>query len=295
MPLLSRAGPNSVALETTLLLHGVPKDQAAPLAKNLSNIIKQRGVHPALVGVLSGQPIVGLTDDELATLLAAPSVPKANTSNLGVLLHRRSHAATTVSTTMELAAAAGVRVFATGGIGGVHKNFATHLDISSDLIALTRFPVAVVASGVKSILDIAATRELLETIGVPVVGFKTAAFPAFYLRQTDPPIALDATFEDLADLAAFVHTELSRTNRGVLIANPIPAPSELSKADWDRWLSAATAQAHAQGIHGRALTPFLLDQLHRLSAGATLKANLDLVMSNAALAADLCRGMGTLT
>jgi pseudouridine-5'-phosphate glycosidase len=294
MPLI-RAGPNSVALETTLLLHGVPKDQAFPLAYNLSKIIKDRGVHPALVGVLSGQPIVGLTDEELATLLAAPNVPKANTSNLGALLHRRSHAATTVSTTMELAAAAGVRVFATGGIGGVHKNFATHLDISSDLIALTRFPVAVVASGVKSILDVAATRELLETLGVPVVGFKTEAFPAFYLRQTDPPISLDATFDNIPDLAAFVHAELTRTNRGVLIANPIPAPSELSKPDWDRWLAAATKEADAQGIHGRALTPFLLDQLHRLSAGATLKANLDLVMSNAALAADLCRGMGTLT
>src|SRR6185503_11479410 len=125
----------------------------------------------------------------------APNVPKANTANLGALIHARQHAATTVSTTMELAAKAGIRLFATGGIGGVHRNYAQSLDVSSDLAALTRFPVAVVASGVKSILDVPATRELLESLGVPTIGYRTNAFPAFYLRQTDPPLPLDATFE----------------------------------------------------------------------------------------------------
>jgi pseudouridine-5'-phosphate glycosidase len=291
MPLISRAGPNAVALETTLLLHGVPKDQGAPLARELCEIVERRGCAPAIVGVVSGQPIVGLNDVELQTLLDAPKVPKANTANLGLLIHERSHAATTVSTTMELAAAAGVRVFATGGIGGVHRGYAEHLDISADLIALTRFPVAVVASGVKSILDVAATREVLETLGVPVVGFSAAAFPAFYLRQTDPPIALDATFEDIAALASFAGAELARTKRGVLVCNPIPAASELARQDWDRWLSAAIDRARARSIAGRDLTPFILGQLHQLSDGATLRANLDLVRANAALAADLCRVM----
>jgi pseudouridine-5'-phosphate glycosidase len=291
MPLLSRAGPKAVALETTLLLHGVPKDQSAPLARELCEIIKSRGVEPALIGVVGGQPIVGLNDVELQTLLDAPKVPKANTANLGLLLHQGSHAATTVSTTMELAAAAGIRLFATGGIGGVHRGYADHLDISADLAALTRFPVAVVASGVKSILDVTATRELLEALGVPVVGFRTTAFPAFYLRQTDPPIALDATFDEVEPLAAFAAAELARTKRGILICNPIPAASELRRQDWDHWLAAATDRARAQSLTGRDLTPFLLSQLHQLSAGATLRANLDLVRSNAHLAADLCRVM----
>src|ERR1051325_3498871 len=220
MPLLSRAGPRSVALETTLLLHGVPKDQGAPLASELAGIVSSRACTPALIGVVSGQPIVGLNDAELKALLDAPEVPKANTANFGVLLHQKSHAATTVSTTMELAAQAGIKLFATGGIGGVHRGYGSQLDISADLAALARFPVAVVASGVKSILDVAATREVLETLGVPVIGYRTGAFPAFYLRTTQPPIPVDATFDDVPALGEFIQAELARTGRGLLICNP---------------------------------------------------------------------------
>jgi pseudouridine-5'-phosphate glycosidase len=173
----------------------------------------------------------------------------------------------------------------------VHRGYAEHLDISSDLIALTRFPVAVVASGVKSILDVAATREMLETLGIPVIGWGTKNFPAFYFRQTDPPLPVDATFDTLGELASFIAAELARTNRGLLIVNPIPASSELRWQDWDLWLAQANEHARAQGVQGRALTPFLLDQLHRLSGGDTLRANLDLVRSNTALAADLCRAL----
>jgi len=187
---------------------------------------------------------------------------------------------------MELAAAAGVRLFATGGLGGLHKGLATHPDISADLAAFTRFPVAVVTSGVKSLLDVEGTRELLETLGIPVVGFRTDRFPAFYLRDSDAKV--DARFDDLAPLAAFLDAELTRTGRGIVVCNPIPHADELPKDQWHAWLAQAEAQTPAQG---RDTTPQLLGKLHELSAGATLRANLALVRSNAALAADLARTM----
>ncbi|HYE61510.1 MAG TPA: pseudouridine-5'-phosphate glycosidase [Phycisphaerales bacterium] len=285
--LINRARPASVALETTLLLHGVPRGQGEPLAYELARIVQDRGAHPLLVGVVAGRPTVGLTNEELTALLAADGVPKANSSNLGVFIARGRHAATTVSTTMELAAAAGVQVFATGGLGGVHRGYGEHLDISADLAAFTRFPVAVVTSGVKSILDVEATREALETLGVPVIGWQTDRFPAFYLRES--AAGVDARFDDIGELAAYVRHELARTGRGIVVCNPIPAASELPRADWDRWLAEAINEAERAGIAGRETTPFLLAHLHGASGGATLRANLDLVRSNAALAAELAR------
>lgn len=286
MRVTSRVSSPAVALETTLILHGVPKASGAPLAAELRDIVRARRANPALVGVVAGQPIVGLSDAELLTLLDAPAVTKANTSNLGLILHQGLHGATTVSTTMELAAAAGVRLFATGGLGGLHKGLATHPDISADLAAFARFPVAVVTSGVKSLLDVEGTRELLETLGIPAVGFRTDRFPAFYLRDSDAKV--DARFDDLAPLAAFLDAELTRTGRGIVVCNPIPHADELPKAQWHAWLAQAEAQTPAQG---RDTTPQLLGKLHELSAGATLRANLALVRSNAALAADLARTM----
>lgn len=284
MPVMAR-----LALETTILTHGVPRDAAMPLAKDLARICIDNGAEPALVGVYRGQPIAGISDAQLIEMLESPDVPKANSANLGALLHRRSHASTTVAATMEIAAGAGIQVFATGGIGGVHKGFAQHLDISADLIALTRFPVAVVASGVKSILDVAATRELLETLGVPVIGFQTSEFPAFYLRSSGAGV--DARFDDVADLAAFISTELRRTGRGILIANPIPASSELHASHFSEWLRKAE-QAVGTAAHGRNATPSLLGKLHELSEGKTLQANLDLIRSNTALGARIARCLG---
>lgn len=274
-----------LALETTILTHGVPRHAARALAGELSQITRSHGAEPALVGVVSGRPIVGLSEADLDTLLDAPSVPKANTANLGVLLHARSHASTTVATTMELAAAAGVRVFSTGGLGGVHRDFASSLDISSDLFAFTRFPVAVVASGVKSILDVAATRELLETLGVPVLGFGTDEFPAFYQRTSG--VRVDARFDDLDDLASFVGAELTRTGRGVLIAHPIAHADELPPDQFGTWLEQAQRETNEAGVTGRDTTPALLAALHRLSNGRTLAANLALIRSNVALGARL--------
>ncbi len=293
--LVARTAPNSVALETTLLLHGVPKGQGRPLNDELAAIVRANGGTPTTIGVVDGTPIVGLTDAELDTLLAADKVAKSNTANLGLFLHTKQHAATTVATTMELAAAAGVRVFATGGLGGVHRGYANHLDISADLAAFTRFPVAVVTSGVKSLLDVAATRELLESLGVPVVGYRTDDFPAFYQRSLGGAVGtgpkVDARFDDIKDLARFVHAEMTRTKRGVVVCNPIPSSDEIPAAQFETWLAQATADAAKQGIQARDVTPFILGSLHRLSNGATLKANLALVKSNAALAAQLAAAL----
>lgn len=287
--LINRAEPRSVALETTLLLHGVPRTGAAQLARSLQEIVRTHGASPTLIALFRGQAIVGLSDAELAELLSAASVPKANTANLGVLMHRGQHAATTVSTTMELAASAGVRVFATGGLGGVHRGCAEHFDVSSDLAALTRFPVAVVSSGVKSILDVVATREALETLGVPVVGFRTDRFPAFYQRES--AAGVDARFDDAGDLAAFVRMEMARSGRGVLVVNPVPAAHEIDAGKWRSWLDLAMDRARAMGVTGRDLTPTLLAAVHELSGGETLRANVELVKSNAALAAQIACGL----
>ncbi|MGP1345304.1 MAG: pseudouridine-5'-phosphate glycosidase [Phycisphaerales bacterium] len=291
MRLVSRAEHPAVALETTLLVHGVPAESGMGLHRALCGIVRGAGAHPALVGVVDGVATVGMSDEELGVLLArGTGVPKANTANLGVLMHWGSHAATTVSATMELAAAAGVRVFATGGLGGVHPDIACQLDVSSDLAAFTRFPVAVVASGVKAILDVMGTREALETLGVPVVGYRTDAFPAFYLRESAARV--DARFDDVAALAAFCDAEMRRTGRGIVVCNPIPEADEISTADWEGWLEEAEELAEDAGVRGREVTPFLLRELHRVSGGRTLEANLALVRSNARLAGEIAVGMG---
>lgn len=274
-----------VALETTLLLHGVPAGHGQRLAGELESICNRHGALPALIGVVRGVPTVGLSNEQLVDLLSSGRVEKANTSNLGVLMHRGMHGATTVATTMELASNAGIRVFATGGIGGVHRDYSTRLDISTDLAAFTRFPIAVVTSGVKSLLDVASTREALETLGIPVIGFRTDRFPAFYLR--DGGEACDARFDDVSELASFVDRELARTNRGIVIANPIPEQDQIEARAFDEWLARAMREAESLGVRGRDVTPFILSALHRLSDGRTLQANLALVRSNVSLAAQL--------
>jgi pseudouridine-5'-phosphate glycosidase len=293
--------PPRVALETTLLAHGVPRDAAVPLSRDLAAIVRAEGAEPALIGIVGGRAVVGMTEAQLEELLDAPAAGggavKVNTANLGLMLHGAAHGATTVSATLELAAAAGIRVFATGGLGGVHRGVAEHLDISADLSALTRFPVAVVSSGVKSLLDIAATREVLETLGVCVVGYRTDHFPAFYLRRTDPPIGVDARFDDADELAEFLAFELARSGRGIVVCNPIPQADEVARGDWERWLAEAMRRATAPGAPaiagGRAVTPSALAHLHEVSGEATLRANIALVKSNAQLAARLAAAMAS--
>lgn len=283
-------GRARLALETTLLLHGVPRAEARALDRELSRITREAGAWPCRCGVVAGRPIAGMTDAELDVLLNAPpaDVPKLNSASLGLAVHRGGHGATTVSATMELAAGAGIRVFATGGLGGVHRGLTRRLDISADLLAFTRFPVAVVASGCKSILDVAGTREMLETLGVPVVGWRTDEFPAFYQRRApDATCRVDARFEDLDDLAAFIDRELNRTQRGVVVCNPIPPEDEIPEEAWTAWLGEAERRAGEAGAQGRDLTPALLSTVHALSGGRTLRANIALVKSNVALGAAL--------
>lgn len=281
--LTDRAKHPAVALETTILAHGLPPAEAPAIHAQFAEAVREAGASPTLIGVLNGKAIVGMTDDELATMLSADSVHKANRSNLGIMLARSRTAATTVSTTVELAAHAGIRIMATGGIGGVHKDYHAHLDISADLGAIASHPVAVVTSGCKNILDIAATREALETLGVPVVGFRCDTFPAFYQRSADLP--LDHRFDDEAELARFIGFELDRTGRGVVVCNPIPADDEIPLAEWTEWLTRARAETEP-GL-GRDATPAVLARVHELSAGRTVRANIALATSNASLAGRL--------
>ena len=276
--LINRAGPRPVALETTLLLHGVPRDEAPALARELVGIVRTHGASPAIVGLVEGRPTVGMTDDELAAMLAAPEIPKANSSNLGVLAHQRRSAATTVSATMELAAQAGVRIFATGGVGGIHADYASHLDISADLAALARWPLAVVASGVKSLLDVAATREVLESLGYQSSDSEPTP-SAFYIEQ---PIS--RWMDPSMNLPTSPHS--SGTNSpargGVLVVQPVPEADAIDPAALDRWLSSPSIR----GRCGRSCRhTAILAHLHRLSRGATLRANLALIRANTALAA----------
>ena len=285
-----RVGPKAVALETTLLLHGVPREDALDLASSLFEIVESEGAEPALVGVIQGRPIVGITLDELSEMLEDGPVDKVNTANLGYALFSGQSGATTVATTMELAASAGVRFFATGGLGGVHRGYGKQWDVSADLAAFTRFPVAVVTSGAKLVLDVVSTREALETLGITVVGYGTDAFPAFYLR--DSGARVDIRMDHIHTLSEFSKTEMERTGRGIVVANPIPASHEVSSHEWEGWFAEAVAQtSHARG---RETTPALLGALHAISGGKTLRANLELVKSNARLAAQLAGSDGLL-
>jgi len=289
----NRANPREGALETTLRARGVPRAAAPGRARDLDREIRAGSggaARAAVVAVIEGRPTVGVTDDELARLLAPDADPlKTNTPNLSVAIHRGLDAATTVSTTLELAAGAGLRVFASGGLGGVHRDFARRPDVSCDLAALTRFPVALIASGVKSLLDVEATREALETLGVPVVGYRCDRFPAFYLRASDAD--LDARFDDPADLAAFAASHIARTGRGLLIANPVPDEHAIDPADWQRWLDEALRRTDARRVTGRDTTPAVLAELHEISRGATLRTNLALAIANARLAGELAAAM----
>ena len=298
------AGAPVVALESTIISHGMPWPQNAETALAVEAEVRAHGAVPATIAVINGRLKAGLSRAEIELLgQAGDQVAKASRRDLAVLLAQRRSGATTVAATMMIAALAGIRVFATGGIGGVHRGAPTSLDISADLQELARTAVAVVCAGIKSILDIGLTLEYLETHGVPVIGYQTDSLPAFFSH--DSGFGVDCRLDSPADIAAVMraHWALGSLGAGLgadsgagmgsglaqpgglVIANPIPAAFALPRAAIDAVIDHALADAAQQGIHGKAITPFLLQRVNALTGGGSLAANIQLVMNNARLAA----------
>jgi len=271
-----------VALESTLVAHGLPYPDNLDVARALEAIVRERGAEPATIAIVDGEPRIGLSPEELERLARdGRSFAKAGATDLAVHLARKTCAATTVSGTAVLASRAGIRVFATGGIGGVHRGDGS--DVSCDLSTLARTPIAVISAGAKAILDLPRTLEMLETLGVLVIGYRTRVFPAFYARSSG--LKLEHSVDDLGELAAIARAHWTLGGGGILIANPIPETDELANAE--AAIERALADAAAAGISGKALTPYLLAKLAEVTGGASIRANRALARNNADVAAQL--------
>ena len=279
-----------VALESSIIAHGLPVPVNREVAAGLERAVRERGAVPATVAIIDGELRVGLDEPAIARLAANNGeVAKANVADLAALMVKRRTAATTVSATCAIAEAAGIRVFATGGIGGVHRG-APH-DESSDLQTLARTPIAVVCAGPKSILDLERTSERLETLGVLVLGVGTNELPAFHSRSSG--IALEHRVEGAEEVAAIARVRWALGQGGVLVANPIPENVEIPMAELEPVIAAAETDAEAAGVGGKALTPFLLDRLERATAGRAVRANRALAVSNAEVAAEIAVALAT--
>jgi pseudouridylate synthase len=277
-----------VALESTIIAHGLPWPDNHAVAAELEQTVRDGGAVPATIAVVGGRPQIGLDPTRLEDLARrGAAFAKAGAADLAVHVARATDAATTVSATAVLAARAGIRVFATGGIGGVHRG--GDGDVSHDLVALARTPIVVVSAGAKAILDLPRTLEALETLGVLVVGWRTDELPAFYTRRTG--LALDHRSDDPADLARIARACWELGGGGVLVANPIPAEDALDVATAEHAIAGALADAAAAGVTGKRLTPFLLAHLAEHTGGAAVRANRALARANAALAAGLATAL----
>ena len=284
------AGRPVVALESTIITHGMPWPANVETARAVEQVVRDNGAVPATIAVLDGRIRVGLAERELGAIGQARDVAKASGRDLGAVLARGGSAGTTVSATMLVAAIAGIGVFATGGVGGVHRGAEETFDISADLTELGRTEVVVVCAGVKSILDIAKTLEYLETQRVPVYAFGSDYFPAFYTRSSG--LRADHRFDGVEQMARAIalHRALG-TGTGVMVANPIPAADALEPAFIDGAIADAVAEAGRRGISRKELTPFLLARINELSGGRSLAANIALVKNNAALAARIAAAL----
>lgn len=280
-----------IALESTIISHGMPYPQNLETARRCEAEARKYGVEPATVAVIQGQLCAGLTDEELEYLAkAGPRVTKASRRDLPVLVARKADGATTVAATMIIAAMAGIKIFATGGIGGVHRGAETTMDISADLEELAQTPVAVICAGAKSILDLGLTLEYLETKGVPVLGYKTKTLPAFYTYESD--FEVDYRMESPQEIADAIRAQREMGYPGgMLITNPIPAEYAMPKAVIDAAIEQALMEANEQGIKGKATTPFLLARVCELTGGESLKSNIQLVLNNVALAAQVAAAL----
>ena len=279
------AGRPIVALESTIISHGLPRPRNHAAALEFEALLRESGVTPATVAVLDGVPQIGL-DAEGGRRIAEEDLAKASVRDLPILAARGASGATTVAATAKLAALAGVRVFATGGLGGVHRGASETFDESADLGALAVTPITVVSAGVKSVLDIGATLERLETLSVPVVGFGTTMFPAFWLRESG--FTLDWSVRDAAEVAGIMAARDDLGSReGLIVANPSPLEQQWDPAEHDRVLATAFEAAEKSGVHGKAVTPFLLGFIVDASNGRSLEVNLDLARNNVRVAADI--------
>jgi pseudouridine-5'-phosphate glycosidase len=277
-----------VALESTVITHGLPHPQNLELARDMEKHVRDMGATPATVALLDGKIRIGLSDEELVRLADADSTLKVSHRDFATAILKKANGGTTVAGTMFAANMAGIKVFATGGIGGVHKE--SPFDISTDLHALANIPMIVVCAGAKAILDLPATLEYLETMGVPVIGYQTDEFPAFYSCESglDISVRLDSP----KDVAEFAQTHWNLGMRSaVLVANPVPETESISKSEMEPIIAKASAEAVAKGIHGQKLTPFLLGRISELTGGKSLRANLALLLNNARLAAQIAGEM----
>lgn len=279
-------GAPVVALESTIISHGMPFPQNVEMATEVERIIREGGAVPATIAILDGRPRVGLGHDDLHLLATSADVAKVSTRDLAFVVAKGLHGATTVASTMRLAALAGISVFVTGGLGGVHRGAERTYDVSADLTELSLTNVTVVSAGVKSILDIGLTLEALETLGVPVVAYQTNDFPAFFSRVSGhaAPMSLDTPAEVAALMAAKWRLGLSG---GVAVVNPIPVDDEIPADEIGVIIDEALADMEANGIHGKEATPFLLGRIVELTGGASLTANIALVNNNARLGAQV--------
>ena len=280
------SGKPVVALESTIIAHGMPYPDNVATAKKVEETIRDLGVTPATIAIINGVCKVGLTETELEEIAHANHVAKVSRRDIGLVLSSKTLGATTVASTMYIASLAGIKVFVTGGIGGVHRGAEVSMDISADLEELAQTGVAVVCAGAKSILDLALTLEVLETKGVPVIGYKTDVLPAFYTKESeyDIPIRLDSP-EEIAGLMK-AHWQMNIPS-GVLITNPIPDQYSMPKEVIDSAINQALLDAKNKGITGKDVSPFLLAAIKEITGGSSLKANIELVLNNARLGAQI--------
>lgn len=272
-----------VALESTIISHGLPRPRNLEVARDVEEIVRKAGATPATIAIIDGEILVGLEDDQLIRIANDDSVVKASTRDLAILVASKKSAATTVAATGHIAAMAGITVFATGGLGGVHRG--DGFDESADLRALSITPIIIVCAGVKSILDVAATLERLETLAIPVLGFQTNRFPGFYL--TDSGFELEHGVESVSEIASMWRERagVNTSNSAVVVTNPVK--KELDRTLHDQLLGDGLALADKEHITGKAVTPFLLEYFHRASKGASLDVNVDIIKSNSLLAAQI--------
>ena len=277
-----------VALESTVVTHGLPRPQNLSLARDMESNVREEGAVPATIGVLKGKVRIGMSEADLEELANDPKPRKISQRDFAIAATKGENGGTTVAGTMFAAQQSGIKVFATGGIGGVHKESA--FDISTDLQALASIPMIVVCAGAKAILDLPATLEYLETMAVPVVGYQTEAFPAFYSRDSGLKVSVNLGTPDEIVKLAQAHWNMGMRS-AILVTQPVPAGDEIPKAEMDKWITQASRESIEKKIHGQALTPFLLQRISELTGGRSLRTNLSLLLNNARLAAQIAKSM----